>query len=702
MIEESFLKSNFIGRDGFRWWIGQIAPEKAQGDQINGSGWGNRYKVRIMGYHSYTESDLKNEDLPWAQVLLPTTAGSGAANQATSVRLSPGDSVFGFFLDGDNAQIPVISGVFGRTNKVSENEYQQPFIPYTGQTKKIKNDGKNIDPRQANESNSQCQISPKHISQAQAGQIGEKERSFFTGIGDKVYFASQNPQGVIGKMITEVDNFINAVQIGIRKVSDLIDIVVDKVQSIVSGLVGSMIDAVFRKLAPLLNKGLKILYEIVYKLVLAATQNSTIAHLAGVAAQTAMVPPIQKIQDIIPGLANTIIASLAGLIKSLLRSVVNNMKNFSTCASNQFAGSLVNDIIQKIASGLNGVLGGVSKILSLVGGFNPSGFLRGSASAIAGVASLFTFKESISDYSKSVNQWIIGRGPNEQLGPSFKDILRSANESAKLTGDSFKSAVSDIKGGASQIGSAFEGFSKNSKSSKSKCYTGPKLSCTGPKVKIFGGGGKGAKAVALVGALVGGKNNRTGSIVGVKMKNKGKKYKFPPFVEIVDECNLGRGAVARSVLNSKGEVDYIYIVSPGENYPLENIQPPYYISDIQVIDSGSDYAENDYGEDQFGNIYDLQVDNGFISKVKLKVNKEIPDPLVPNEDSSIGNPVETIRGRQQVVRESNEQRIFEDLPEITIVSSTGSGAILHPVLDTAPSPQYQFVGEAFTSIDCVE
>lgn len=25
MIEESLLKSNFIGKDGFIWWIGQVA-----------------------------------------------------------------------------------------------------------------------------------------------------------------------------------------------------------------------------------------------------------------------------------------------------------------------------------------------------------------------------------------------------------------------------------------------------------------------------------------------------------------------------------------------------------------------------------------------------------------------------------------------------------------------------------------------------
>ena len=36
MLEESLLKTNFIGRDGFRWWIGQIAPSQAQGDQANG------------------------------------------------------------------------------------------------------------------------------------------------------------------------------------------------------------------------------------------------------------------------------------------------------------------------------------------------------------------------------------------------------------------------------------------------------------------------------------------------------------------------------------------------------------------------------------------------------------------------------------------------------------------------------------------
>jgi hypothetical protein len=86
MIDESLLKSNFVGRDGFRWWIGQVAPEDAQGGQINGEGWGNRRKVRIMGYHPHDLTELPDKDLPWAQCMLPTTTGTGAGNNGTNVK----------------------------------------------------------------------------------------------------------------------------------------------------------------------------------------------------------------------------------------------------------------------------------------------------------------------------------------------------------------------------------------------------------------------------------------------------------------------------------------------------------------------------------------------------------------------------------------------------------------------------------------
>ena len=177
MIEESLLKSNFIGRDGFRWWIGQIPPGESLGFQNKGKGWGNRFKVRILGYHPYSKADLPDEDLPWAGCLLPATSGTGASNLAQSVKYRPGDVVVGFFMDGDNAQIPMIMGAFGRTSQVPQQEASEAFKPFTGYTSKSgigtitasipKPDG-TLDPDESNEQNKESQKSPRSISDKQA------------------------------------------------------------------------------------------------------------------------------------------------------------------------------------------------------------------------------------------------------------------------------------------------------------------------------------------------------------------------------------------------------------------------------------------------------------------------------------------------------------------------------------------------------
>ena len=50
----------------------------------------------------------------------------------------------------------------------------------------------------------------------------------------------------------------------------------------------------------------------------------------------------------------------------------------------------------------------------------------------------------------------------------------------------------------------------------------------------------------LVGDAVAG---QTGSLIGVQMTNMGSGYTIPPFVEIVDNCNQGYGAVARATVD---------------------------------------------------------------------------------------------------------------------------------------------------------
>ena len=212
-----------------------------------------------------------------------------------------------------------------------------------------------------------------------------------------------------------------------------------------------------------------------------------------------------------------------------------------------------------------------------------------------------------------------------------------------------------------------------------------------PKVAFIGGGGSGATAIPLIGAISG----STGSIIGAKITDGGSGYRFPPFVEIRDNCNQGYGAVARATINDAGEVDSIYIVSEGENYPTGDlydnsvsttadtvinsstdnqtqslIARNYSINKIIIQNPGQNYIGGDGGvggdtaTDQFGNEYSIEIFEGSITKIQ---------PI-------------------------NTTVIVNDLPIITIKSDTGSGAILRPILDIPPA---EFQGEVRQVIDCV-
>lgn len=665
MIDESLLKSNFLGRDGFRWWIGQIPPESSHGKQLNGGGWGNRFKVRILGYHPYSEVELPNEDLPWAQVLLSTTSGSGAGNNVTTVKISPGDVVFGFFLDGDNGQIPVIMGVFGRTSQVPSKDYKGAFQPFTGYTSKIKKPNGTLKPDQSNEQNAASAKSPRHVAPKQAKSIGADEIAYSVATGDVIQLASSSTSKTIDKISTEVNNFLNKVQgaIGIaQNFKSEIGRIVSKIKSIASGLVGNMVNSLFKSIAPILNKGLKLLYDTVFAAVFAATGERNIAHRAGVIAQTAMVPPVKALQGQIPCITNKVLNSLGGVIEKILNSVVNNVKNFSSCAGNQFAGSLINDMIGKISSGLSSAIGGVQKILQFSSGFSIEGTLRGAVGGISGIGDALNCGQSSSNTQGQVNQWTIGSGPKNNPTLPFSDILKTANAAAALAKSATSSAsLNDIQklvGGFDIFGP--ETKIQGAKTSLGGCYTGPKTSCTPPMINIFGSDGSGAKAVPIFGSVVGTGRNRTGSIIGVKVLEKGSGYDFPPFVEIVDDCNQGYGANAKSVLNDKGEVEYIYIVSEGENYPVGEIDP-YEVTEVLIVDPGENYSRNDFGLDQNGNKYKLNVLNGSIIKVQPLNNPEV-----------------------------------KDFPVITIQSDTGSGALLKPIIDVKTSK-----GKVAQVIDCI-
>jgi hypothetical protein len=107
------IPNDFYGRKQFIWWTGVVENVV---DPLNlGS-----LQVRIIGLHSLNKTQVPTRDLPWAQVAKPTTG----ANTSSGPR--EGDWVFGFFQDSEQAQIPVVLGVFpGIESKQSQIIYQE-------------------------------------------------------------------------------------------------------------------------------------------------------------------------------------------------------------------------------------------------------------------------------------------------------------------------------------------------------------------------------------------------------------------------------------------------------------------------------------------------------------------------------------------------------------------------------------------------
>ena len=103
-------RTDYLGRDGYTWGIGEVESNKDPSKL-------GRVQVRILGWYTghkakqaYTK-EMPTKVLPWAQVLLPCDKAQ-TKSAGTTTELQPGAWVMGFFLDGDEAQMPVVMGAF--------------------------------------------------------------------------------------------------------------------------------------------------------------------------------------------------------------------------------------------------------------------------------------------------------------------------------------------------------------------------------------------------------------------------------------------------------------------------------------------------------------------------------------------------------------------------------------------------------------
>lgn len=101
------------GNGAFHWFMG-VVEDRKDPEKLG------RCRVRIAGHHTPDKAVLPTEDLPWAMPLMPITSASMSGIGQTPIGPVEGTWVLGFFIDGEDAQVPIMMGTFpGRSEPLN-------------------------------------------------------------------------------------------------------------------------------------------------------------------------------------------------------------------------------------------------------------------------------------------------------------------------------------------------------------------------------------------------------------------------------------------------------------------------------------------------------------------------------------------------------------------------------------------------------
>ena len=164
------LLSEYYG-DNVRWFVADVI------DSTPPFGLEGRVRVRIHGVHSPSTKDIKQSDLPWAQVVLPTTEG-GVSGLGRTPRLEAGALVFGFFIDGKASQVPLVLGSIPRVEFPSRVQQRVEFESVLERLKPVDNYYETI-----------INVVTKNLNvqASQTGSVGQDTREHRVGEGVKFF-----------------------------------------------------------------------------------------------------------------------------------------------------------------------------------------------------------------------------------------------------------------------------------------------------------------------------------------------------------------------------------------------------------------------------------------------------------------------------------------------------------------------------------
>ena len=108
-----------MGEEGLRWFVG-IVVDIDDPKQLG------RLRVRVV--NETDDTAIPVSDLPWATPIIPITSASLNGVGRSPTGLLVGSHVFGFYLDGQEKQLPMIWGTYAKLPDGTQNSNDVPAL----------------------------------------------------------------------------------------------------------------------------------------------------------------------------------------------------------------------------------------------------------------------------------------------------------------------------------------------------------------------------------------------------------------------------------------------------------------------------------------------------------------------------------------------------------------------------------------------
>jgi hypothetical protein len=194
--------------------------------------------------------------------------------------------------------------------------------------------------------------------------------------------------------------------------------------------------------------------------------------------------------------------------------------------------------------------------------------------------------------------------------------------------------------------------------------------CQPTEVFFFGGNGVGAVGNPIIGS--------DGALLAIDIVSGGAGYETAPFIDIIDECGIGAGAVARAVI---GE---------GDNYVQPGETGRGVVIGVIIDDPGNSYSSR-----EIPNI-PKELTTSYPALLKLKevivenpgINYGCPGDsleITPSNGASLSYQLDPF-GQVASVTVVEPGLGFTEYPDITLVSECGVNASFRPVFEVVRDP----------------